>query len=49
MGTPPNAIVFASNQIRMADMVKAGFFVNLAAIILIILASLLLVPLVFGQ
>lgn len=48
MGTPPNAIVFASNQIRMADMVKAGFFMNLAAIILIILASLILVPWMFG-
>jgi len=49
MGTPPNAIVFASNHIRMADMVKAGFFMNLAAVILIILASLVLVPWVFGQ
>jgi sodium-dependent dicarboxylate transporter 2/3/5 len=31
MATPPNAIVFASGEIRIADMAKAGFVLNLIA------------------
>lgn len=47
MGTPPNAIVFASNHIRMIDMIKVGFVMNLIAIILITLFVWYLVPLIF--
>lgn len=49
MGTPPNAIVFASNYIRMKEMVLVGFVMNLVAIVLITLATLFLVPLFFNQ
>ena len=35
MGTPPNAIVFASGHIKLRDMVKAGFIMNIVAVILI--------------
>jgi len=35
MATPPNAIVFSSGHIPMKQMVKAGFFLNLVAVILI--------------
>jgi sodium-dependent dicarboxylate transporter 2/3/5 len=46
MGTPPNAIVFSSGHIKIADMIKAGFVMNLIAILLIVLVSFYIVPLV---
>lgn len=45
MGTPPNAIVFASGHIRLSQMTKAGFVMNIVAIILITLFSWFLLPL----
>lgn len=45
MGTPPNAIVFASGHIKLGQMVKAGFVMNLIAVILITLFSWLVIPL----
>ena len=44
MGTPPNAIVFASGHIKFGQMVKAGFVMNMVAIILITLFCWFLVP-----
>ena len=44
MGTPPNAIVFASGHIKFKDMMKAGFVINIVAIILITLFSWYLLP-----
>ncbi len=35
VATPPNAIVFASGQLKIIDMVKAGFALNLLGIVLI--------------
>ena len=35
MGTPPNAIAFASGHIKIKQMMKAGFVMNIVAIILI--------------
>lgn len=46
--TGPNAVVFASDKISMPTMVKAGFFVNCAAIPVITVFSLVLAPLIFG-
>lgn len=37
VATPPNAIVFSSGHIRIRDMVRAGFMLNLISIILIFL------------
>jgi sodium-dependent dicarboxylate transporter 2/3/5 len=34
MATPPNAIVFGSGRVRMGQMVRAGFLLNIAACIL---------------
>lgn len=48
MGTPPNAIVFASGHIRMKDMMKAGLVMNIIAIILIGLFCYLLLPRIIG-
>jgi sodium-dependent dicarboxylate transporter 2/3/5 len=46
MGTPPNAIVFASGHIKMKDMIKAGFVLNIICIILITLFCWLLQPMI---
>lgn len=45
MGTPPNAIVFASGHIKFNQMVKTGFVMNIVAVILITLFCWYLVPL----
>lgn len=46
MGTPPNAIVFASGQIKLNQMIKAGFVMNIIALILISLFSWILIPII---
>ena len=46
MGTPPNAIVFASGHIKMKDMVKTGFMLNVICIILISLFCYFLQPMI---
>ena len=45
MGTPPNAIVFASGHIKLKQMTKAGFVMNMVAVILITLFSWFFLPL----
>ena len=35
VATPPNAIVFGSGRLRIAEMVKVGFFINLIGIVVI--------------
>lgn len=47
MGTPPNAIVFASGHISIRQMAKVGFFLNLLAILLIVLFAKFVMPLCF--
>ena len=37
VATPPNAIVFGSNRVPMAAMVRAGFWLNLAGVVIITL------------
>lgn len=41
MATPPNAVVFASGKMRVWDMVKAGFWLNLVSLGVITLAGVL--------
>ena len=47
ISTPPNAIVFSSGMIRMKDMIRAGFFLNIIAIVLLTLLSQTLIPLIY--
>ncbi len=47
MATPPNAIVFASGYIKVSEMAKAGIFLNLIAVFIILLFAKFLIPLVF--
>lgn len=48
VATPPNAIVFGSGQIQMRDMIRAGFVLNIVAIILITLVTMTIAAQVFG-
>ncbi len=47
VATPPNAIVFGSERVRIIDMVRAGLLLNLAGAVLIVAAIELLGGLVF--
>lgn len=47
VATPPNAIVFASGKLKIIDMVKAGFVLNIAAITLITLFVYFLARVIF--
>lgn len=42
VATPPNAIVFGANRLRIADMVRAGLLINLVGIVLVTLTVLLI-------
>jgi len=48
VGTPPNAIIFGTGKIRIVEMVRVGFLVNLFALLLIVLAVYYLMPIVWG-
>jgi sodium-dependent dicarboxylate transporter 2/3/5 len=48
MATPPNAIVFSGGYIRIAEMAKVGFWMNLVSILLLILFSHFLLKWVFA-
>jgi len=48
VATPPNAIVFSSGYIRMKDMVRAGFLLDAASILIIHIAAITLMMWIFG-
>jgi sodium-dependent dicarboxylate transporter 2/3/5 len=48
ISTPPNAIVFASGHITMKEMIRAGFLLNIASIIIIWILSITIIPWVLG-
>ncbi len=47
MATPPNAIVFASGYVKVHEMAKAGIFLNIIAILLLIVFVQFVIPVVF--
>jgi sodium-dependent dicarboxylate transporter 2/3/5 len=49
VGTPPNAIVFGTGLIRMPQMMKAGFWLNLAGILIIVALSWLFITPLLGN
>ncbi|NOY95592.1 MAG: SLC13/DASS family transporter [Chlorobi bacterium] len=48
VATPPNAIVFGTNHLRIKDMVRTGFILNLAGIVIATLIMYYWGSLVFG-
>jgi sodium-dependent dicarboxylate transporter 2/3/5 len=48
VGTPPNALVFGTGRVRMADMVRYGLVLNLAGSAIVTLVCWKLIPLVLG-
>jgi sodium-dependent dicarboxylate transporter 2/3/5 len=47
VATPPNAIVFSSGVLTIPEMVRAGFVMNLVALVVLTLLATLAVPLIF--
>ena len=48
VGTPPNAIIFATGRLRIVEMVRVGFFVNIFALFLIVMIVYWLMPIAWG-
>ncbi|MFC7322684.1 SLC13 family permease [Halobacillus campisalis] len=48
VATPPNAVVFGSGYLRIPDMARAGFLLNIMAIVLVTLAIYYYLPFVWG-
>jgi len=48
VATPPNAVVFGSGYLRIPDMAKAGFVLNIIGMFLVTLTIYFLLPLVWG-
>lgn len=44
VATPPNAIVFATGQISIPQMIRAGFFLNLIGIVIVSIISIYVAP-----
>lgn len=47
VATPPNAVVFSTGYIKISQMVRAGFFLNLISVVVIVLALWFLMPLIW--
>jgi sodium-dependent dicarboxylate transporter 2/3/5 len=48
VGTPPNAIVYGTGKVRIIDMVRYGFVLNLIGVVIVTLVCWKLLPLVVG-
>src|SRR5690625_566570 len=48
VGTPPNAIIFGTGKLRIIDMVRVGFFINVFALMLIVMIIYWLMPIAWG-
>ena len=48
VATPPNAVVFGTGYLKIKDMVKAGFMLNIVAVILITGLIYFYIPVVWG-
>ena len=48
VGTPPNAIIFATGKLRIAEMMRVGFMLNIIAAIIIVFTTYFSLPLMWG-
>ncbi|EWH22924.1 SLC13 family permease [Bacillus haynesii] len=48
VGTPPNAIIFASGKLKISEMVRTGFMINIFTLILIVGAVFYILPHLWG-
>tara|TARA_B110000014_G_scaffold178513_1_gene128097 strand:- start:1 stop:1446 length:1446 start_codon:yes stop_codon:yes gene_type:complete len=48
VATPPNGIVYGSGYIRIPEMVKAGFVLNIIGIVVLSILALIVAPIVFN-
>ncbi|MEX5298137.1 DASS family sodium-coupled anion symporter [Kocuria sp. CPCC 205292] len=48
VGTPPNAIVYATGQVKITEMVRGGIVLNIVGVILITLFTVLIGPFALG-
>ncbi|VEF47134.1 sodium/sulfate symporter [Bacillus freudenreichii] len=48
VGTPPNAIMFATGKLKLIEMIRAGFWVNVFVLILIVAFVFLILPVLWG-
>jgi sodium-dependent dicarboxylate transporter 2/3/5 len=46
VGTPPNAIVFGTGRLTMQEMIRAGWRVNVASIVIVTVVSMIVIPLI---
>ena len=47
VATPPNAVVFSTGYIRIREMARAGFFLNIISVVIIVFALWYLLPIVW--
>lgn len=48
VATPPNAIIFGTGKLKITEMVRVGFIVNLFTFILLVAVAFFLLPIVWG-
>ena len=49
VATPPNAIAFSSGRVSIPQMVRAGIWMNLISVVVLVIVAVGLVPRVFGN
>jgi sodium-dependent dicarboxylate transporter 2/3/5 len=48
VATPPNTIIFASGRIRISEMAKTGFILNITGVIVVTLLVYFVGTMIFG-
>jgi len=48
VGTPPNAIIFATDKLTIVEMARTGFLMNLISVVLIVLTVYFMLPVLWG-